>query len=1530
MWNSSCTDTLLSKTQEIHLMKALRKIPMKRTLTLALTACSVVALLVMLTGAGGGFPSKTNPFLDQLKEKTQQFTSHLSEDRVYLQFDKPFYKPGEDMWFGAYVRNGVDMKKSEKSEILYVDLINPKGNVQLSHKLVALNGLSHGDFHIDENWPGGLYKVKAYTKWQENQKESFTFEKEFLVQKVVLPNLKMKLDFDREAYGAGDIVTASLDLQTNANQALANHNFNYVASLNGEQLVTLKGETDAIGKASLKFNLPHGLKTNDGLVNVMIQYNGLTESISRSVPILLNTIGLELLPEGGDLVEGLASTVAFRATNEFGKPADIEGLVEDDNGKTVARFSSYHMGMGGFKFEPLTGRSYTAKITKPAGVAETYSLPEALPRGYVINVQENNPRELRVRVASTEQESVSLVAQVRGKIVWSSEVDLTGPARDISLPVHQFPMGVCQVTLFDSKGIERCERLAFVNRDRQLQVDISTDKERYLPREKVEMTVKVTDDRGMPMPANLSLSVVNDQLLSFADDKSGNILSQLLLEPDLKQKVEEPAFYFKKEEDKSILAMDYLMMTSGWRRFTWEQILDQPLPALAQSGEKARVTGQILDAYTGQPIPHASISDTTLNLGLLADKDGRFNIDNFDLSKTNTLTVTADDYGVMTPTVPGYNQNVVVYLYQGGRNAPGNVFADDFAEAEMVADVAMFGGAMPVEAGVDMVMAAPPAPRRNRGMNKKAKMNFAPKEDAPVKVLEKVETKVNQEQELLFAKDGIEKEEQRKIQDPAPDPVALRDEDMMDNEELDNNNGDEFGWMAGNVADKRFQQIILADQMAQEQQGPVYYRSRSFTAPQYKSTQSKPAQRTDFRSTLYWNPEVQVNRSGKAVLEFYASDEISSFRTVVEGIGRDGSVGHNEALFFTQLPFSMSARVPTEVATNDQMVVPVTLTNNTPSALTGSLHVIPPAGLNPLSKFTDNITIPANQSKTVLLAYEVAAQLGESPFEIAFASEGHTDAFKQQLKVVSQGFPVNLSFSGKELEGSYNFQVNKSVPGSMSATLTAYPNVVSDLVKGIESILREPYGCFEQTSTSSYPNALVMNYMRETDQVDPVLMKRASDLLDKGYKRLTTFETSQKGYEWFGSSPPHEALTAYGLMQFTDYSEVYEGVDSKMVDRTAEWLMSRRDGKGGFKKSAQALDQFGRADQKVTNAYIVYALAEAGYKDIQKEAKAAFDDAMSSKDPYRLALVTSAMYELGDKAASQKALTALLGTQDKDGSFNGKKHSITFSQGHSLKVETTSLAVMAMLKNGQPDGEKLQSAVEFITKARSGHGGFGSTQATILALKSLVEYAKFAKRTDEPGTIEVYVDGRKVAEKSYPAGTSEAIAIEGLGSHIAEGKHKMEVRFKGCKEALPYSVAVDYHTFLPNSSADCVVDLKTELSAKRAKMGETVRLSATLKNITQEGQPMTMAILGLPAGLSVQPWQLKELQEKKVFDFYEVIGNNIVCYYRQMKPGETRNINLDLKADIPGRYTAPASSAYLYYTAENKIWTALPAIEITN
>ncbi|MFQ5335115.1 MAG: hypothetical protein ACE5DN_03470, partial [Flavobacteriales bacterium] len=244
------------------------------------------------------------------------------------------------------------------------------------------------------------------------------------------------------------------------------------------------------------------------------------------------------------------------------------------------------------------------------------------------------------------------------------------------------------------------------------------------------------------------------------------------------------------------------------------------------------------------------------------------------------------------------------------------------------------------------------------------------------------------------------------------------------------------------------------------------------------------------------------------------------------------------------------------------------------------------------------------------------------------------------------------------------------------------------------------------------------------------------------------------------------------------------------------------------------------------------------------------------------------------------------------------------------------------------DISALSKAVKFITESRSGYGGFGSTQGTILALKALTEYTKFAKRTEEEGTIEVYVGPKMVERVSYDAGQQGSISISGLEKYLRSGINKIRVKYVNVKSPLPYSVAIDYHTSLPPSSPQCNVDIDAHLMQKSCRVGETVRMNTTLKNNKDNGQPMTMAVIGIPSGLSPQPWQLKELQEKGQVDFYEISGNNVVFYYRDMAPKEEHIIHLDLKAEVPGQFDAPASAGYLYYTNEYKCWVSAGRITI--
>lgn len=1495
----------------------MKNLKIKNLMYVSILSITLVALVAWISPANYYEMAQENDFIHSLKMKLTNYYKQMPEDRIYVQFDKPFYEPGDNIWFGAYLRDGVTMKPSEKSDILHVELLNPKGTVEKSINLIAKNGVAAGDFTLDKEALGGMYKLRAYTNWMKNEGDNSAFVKDVQVQDVVLPNLKMKLNFERKAFGAGDEVIAKLELSTNENKPLSDYKIKFVANLDGVQMLVKSDITDEAGIKFIKFNLPKELKTNDGLLNVMIDYNGNIESISRSIPIVLNKIKFELFPEGGDLIGGLQSKVAFRALNEFDKPADVEGIIENEKGMQVASFSSFLQGMGAFNFTPKSNEKYIVKILKPEGIKETFNLPEIFQRGYALSVDNTNHSEVAVNINTTETEDLSLVAQVRGKIYYATAVNAKKGNNKITFPTSNFPIGVAQITLFDSKGIARAERLTFVNKEKQLSISVATDKEKYLPREKIKITLTVKDERGMPMPANLSMSVVNDQLISFADDKSGNILSQLLLQQDIKDKIEEPAFYFDTKEPKADLALDYLLMTSGWRRFTWEKVLSDNLPLVAYQNEKAIVSGIVMDAITGKPLANAKIK---VNAGVdyETDENGKFIFNKLDLSSPVNLTTSKSAYSSQVQAVNKYEENQIYYLYPSNYNYYG-----------------YYGGGMGKAAGKlqmdEMVANIPMAAAREENI-----------ENLKLMDVEKVDEDKKAKQPMKFAmakhegkKDKGERQDalMAKVNLAVADATKVKSKTKEVEQNLNevvakaNDNRNERFRMEDSIIEKQEQKNLNG--IAQEQlAAPIYYRARQFAAPIYDKQETIET-RTDFRNTIYWNPNVELDRTGTKTVEFYASDDITSFRTTVEGIATDGSIGRKESTIFTQLPFAMSTKIPVEVATEDIVSIPLTLKNNTDKPLGGVITISSPDGLKSLSEIPTVQTIMPGKAKTIFLDYKVLDKIGYGDFTISFKSCGLGDAFTQTIKIAPKGFPVNASFSGQEVEKEYSFDMTNVVNGSLKVSFTAYPNVVSDLMKGVESILREPYGCFEQTSMSSYPNAMVLDYLKSTDSKDDKTISYAGNLLDKGYKRLITFETKDRGYEWFGSNPGHEALTAYGLMQFTDMKRAGENVDNKMMERTANWLFSRRDGDGGFKRNAEALDNFGRARKEITDAYIVYALSEAGFTDIKKEFAASYNYAMKSKDPYVLGLVACSAYNLNEKEKGNAALDLLITKQDKDGSWTGVEHSITYSTGQSLTIETTSLAVLSIIKSGNGNANALANGVKYIVGSRSGYGAFGNTQGTILALKALTEYAKASKKTNENGTVAIYVDGKKVTDKSYKAGEKEALVIDNIGQYInGEGQHALKVKYIGVKTPLPYSVSVGWNTTLPASAKECAVNFTTKLSAKTVDVGETVRMTATLTNKENIGIPSTMAIIGIPAGFTVQPWQLKEMQEKKIFDYYEISGNNIAIYYRCMAPNAVKEINLDLKAEMPGEYDAPASSAYLYYTNEYKTWSGLDRIKI--
>ncbi|MBI3412246.1 MAG: hypothetical protein HY040_28275 [Planctomycetes bacterium] len=757
-----------------------------------------------------------------------------------------------------------------------------------------------------------------------------------------------------------------------------------------------------------------------------------------------------------------------------------------------------------------------------------------------------------------------------------------------------------------------------------------------------------------------------------------------------------------------------------------------------------------------------------------------------------------------------------------------------------------------------------------------------------------------------------------------------------------------------------FQQLLQA---SIGRKVPLPENTRPFVVREYAHRHQPAADnnRVDFTETVCWRPAL-VLADGKCDISFDLSDSTTKFQVMVVGHTLDGRIGASSLEFASTLPYSIEPRIPEEIAATDTVIVPVAVTNNTDrpasvelttwsQALAFQNAPMPPLSLSAKEKARQLLTFTAQPAGNVgAIQNTPSARRGAISVHGKFAPAGF-DSVTRSLNIVPEGFPILVSHSGL-LEGNAakggSVQHEFSLPdtwvlGSLECRAQIFPSTLAELQKGLEGLLREPCGCFEQSSTSNYPNVLILNYLKESKQSNDGAETQARRLLESGYRKLTSFEcfdprdqAKRQGYEWFGqAAPPHEALTAYGLLQFKDMSKVYP-VDKAMLERTTNYLLDARDGKGGFKRNPRAVDSFGRAPDHITNAYITWALTESGVEEkVGAELKALFDQAKTSKDAYFVALAGLSHLNRGQAKEGLELLKNLRGAQAVDGHLTGAATSITGSAGRDLEIETTALGVLGWLRANRPEEfhQNIDKAVKWLGKQRGGHGAFGSTQSTILALKALIAFTQDRRKAVQPGEVQLVVNELPIqgAKRNLTGDMSEPVTLSlPPNSGMSPGNNKVRIEMTGAN-SLPYTLSISYRTQKPANPENCPVHVNASLNKTELKQGDAARLSVSLSNRTGKGQGMTVAIIGLPAGLafSEDMAQLKELARVReedgkfkpgVISAWELKGRELVLYWRDLAPKAEIIVRLDLVARFPGSYTGPASRAYLYYNADNKYW----------
>ncbi len=499
----------------------------------------LIILLLILTGLQATSGLAQPITLQTVQNNISKFSSNFQQERMYIQFDKPAYSPGETIWFKAYLMAGLDI--SEISKSLYIDFTDADGAVLIHFISPVVQASARGQFDIPSDYAGKAMHIKAYTKWMLNFDTAFCYNKDIRIIQTKQPSLK----------------------------------------------------------------------------NVAKQ----------NIPVI------NFFPEGGDCIAGIKSKVAFKATDIYGMPVNIKGAVVNHKGAILDSIRSIHDGMGFFYLEPGQGESYSAKWKDEKGTVYQTDLPAIKNAGATLEIHPSRGMAgfliRRSDNAPASFHDLHIIATLQQSLVYLASINLEAtPMAGGSIPTAELPSGILQVTLFDSDWVPVAERITFINND-----DYHFEPE-------VGFSVLGTSKRArnvlvISMPeniaANLSVAITD---AGIGMDSTDDIISRLMLTGDLKGFVYHPSRYFFNSSDSIAQHLDLLMLTNGWRKYHWEEIVQGKMPAvkyprdssyLAFGGKVYGASPELLRG-TGALLAIVSPKDTTQRqiLTLPIDKDGSF------------------------------------------------------------------------------------------------------------------------------------------------------------------------------------------------------------------------------------------------------------------------------------------------------------------------------------------------------------------------------------------------------------------------------------------------------------------------------------------------------------------------------------------------------------------------------------------------------------------------------------------------------------------------------------------------------------------------------------------------------------------------------------------------------------------------------------------------------------------------------------------------------------------------------------------
>jgi hypothetical protein len=631
----------------------------------------------------------------------------------------------------------------------------------------------------------------------------------------------------------------------------------------------------------------------------------------------LKRYDVQFFPEGGNLVQQIETKVAFRVTDAYGSGLDCDGMLMNQTGDTILKFHPLHMGLGNFTFTPLTGQTYKAIVRFPKGESVTKELPAVNPNGYVMNLTKNTAGQIVLSVhGSPDLDDLDVYLVIHGQhgMLPVKKGRLTSHSISFAVDPMELEEGISRFTLFAQFGQPVCERLFFKYPENKLLISAETDPE-YQTRKRIEVNLSSTDHKGKPVSADMSLAVYRIDSLQGIDEM--NIRNYLYLSSELGP-VESPAFYFEENGKSREADMENLMLTHGWSRYIWKDVIQHKPLNIEFSPEYNGhiIRGKVINSKTGSGVPqtdaYLSIPSTRTQFrNTTSDAEGRIRFEMTGFYGSQELMVQTNPKTDSTAHIEidnPFSQSYAGFLHPDfsipSKNSPTLL---DLSIHEQVQHV--YDGARLNQTVMQWVDNNPFYVVPNEKYILDEYVRFQTMEEVLREYVHSVNVTLHKDIFQIYVYDGTVKKFFTDLPliliDGVPffyanelfhqDPLKIRRIDLVTSQyalgyatfpgiiNLTTYHGD----LDGIELDPH---ITVLDY-------PGIPEERQFFSPMYETEQQINSRMPDYRTLLYWKPQINSGLQGKKQLSFYTSDLPGNYAMVVQGLTEKGDPG-SQVIFF--------------------------------------------------------------------------------------------------------------------------------------------------------------------------------------------------------------------------------------------------------------------------------------------------------------------------------------------------------------------------------------------------------------------------------------------------------------------------------------------------------------------------------------------------------------------------------------------------------------------------------------------------------